>query len=245
MVSFTNQFPDLECGYEENGIWKKPVSPNELAVYKEITPSPRILRFQGVEDDQLLLLDYHANGNLWDYLLSTTPPLHTRIGWALEIAEGIAHLYSKSVIWADGHFGNVLVTEDLHVVLADFAFSLINPEDFHWFTTQPPLIFCCPVGHHGPFPTRVDIFSFGVMLFGLLANRFPWTANLEVDYSEHVKAAQRLSEHTFDTFEDEDLNKHFGHIVPRCLNVEYKTGTDVLEAMKDACENWRRDRSTE
>ncbi|KAJ7670957.1 hypothetical protein B0H17DRAFT_1085627, partial [Mycena rosella] len=217
MVSFTNQFPDLECGYEENGTFYHlkgltpiclpqefgknlcPQGPNKLAVYKEISPFPRILRFQGVESDEFLLLDYHANGDLWDYLLSTTPPLYTHIGWALEIAEGIAYLHSKSVIWVDGHFRNVLVTEDLHVVLADFAFSLINPEDFHWFTTQPP---------------------------------------------SSSAASQRLSEQTFDTLEDEDLNKHFGHIVRRCLNVEYKTGTDVLEAMKDACENWRRDRST-
>lgn len=81
------------------------------------------------------------------------------------------------------------------------------------------------------------------MLFGLLANRFPWTVNLAAEYLEQTMASQRLSEQTFDNLEDEELNNHFGHIVRQCLNVEYKTGTDLLEAMRVACADWRRDRS--
>ncbi|KAJ6535320.1 kinase-like domain-containing protein [Mycena vulgaris] len=239
MMNFTNQFPDLDPGYEEDGIWRKPASPNELAVYQELGPSsPRILRFKGVEIGELLL-EYHAKGNLWEYLLSGTAPLETRIGWALEIAEGIAYLHSKSVVWADGHFGNVLVTEDLHVVLADFAFSVMNPEHFHWYTTQPPPIFNCPIGRYGPNSNRPDIFSFGVMLFGLLANRFPWTTTLATGYAEQSQAAQRLSKRVYDTLDDEELEIRFGPITRQCFDIKYESGTDILEAMRDACASWR------
>ncbi|KAJ7677597.1 hypothetical protein B0H17DRAFT_1206879 [Mycena rosella] len=95
-------------------------------------------------------------------------PLATCINWAIEIAEEIAHLHFKSVIWVDTHFCNVLVTDDLHVVLADFAFSIMDMSGLHFFTTMAPPVFACPTGYYGLPSTYVDIFGFGVMLFALL-----------------------------------------------------------------------------
>ncbi|KAJ6471186.1 kinase-like domain-containing protein, partial [Mycena vulgaris] len=115
-----------------------------------INPYPRILAYHGFADydDKYLELQYHPNGDLWTYLLEIQPPLATRADWALEIAEGLAHIHSKGVIWADAHFRNILVTEDLHVVLADFAYSIMDLSGFHIFTTMPP-VFACPDGYHG------------------------------------------------------------------------------------------------
>jgi hypothetical protein len=40
---------------------------------------------------------------LWTYLIEHKPPLSTRIEWAIQIAEGLAHLQSHSIVWADPH----------------------------------------------------------------------------------------------------------------------------------------------
>ncbi|KAF9014498.1 kinase-like protein [Hymenopellis radicata] len=175
-----DKFPDLDPGFfdPDTGTWLKPVSPRELEVYKAVTPHPRIVAFLGLADyDGYISLQYHPLGDLWTYILEKSPPLTRRIQWAVEIAEGLAHLHAKSIVWADAHLRNILVTEDLHVVLADFAFSAVNPPYFHWFTTTPPPIFACPHGYRGLKPTYPDIFGFGVILYALLMNRFPWMAD--------------------------------------------------------------------
>ncbi|KAJ7106395.1 kinase-like domain-containing protein [Mycena epipterygia] len=231
-------FQDLDPGYYDDvsGRWRKPVSSLEEYVYKTI-PSDRILKYFATRDGYLDL-QFHPNGDLWTYLAEKEPPLATRIDWAIQIAEGLAHLHSHSIVWADAHFRNILVTEDLDIVLADFAYSVLTLDPLHWFTTRPPPIFTCPLGYHGRPPTHVDIFGFGVMLFALLMNRFPWTVDLLPKLDEQVQA---LSKHTwgeFDTIGVAELNKCFGSILEKCFVPTYPTATELLVDMKNAREMW-------
>ncbi|KAJ7138109.1 kinase-like domain-containing protein [Mycena epipterygia] len=216
-------------------MWRKPESPREVDVYKVVSPHPRILACETVPDgDGYISLEYHPNGDLWTYLVEKKPQLNTRIDWAVEIAEGIAHLHSNSVIWADAHFRNILVTHDLHVVLADFAFSVVAPAALHVFTTRPPPVFACPIGYYGRPPTHVDIFGFGVMLFALLANRFPWTSNLLPKDEEQIQALAYHGIRKFDTVDDSQLNECFGPILEKCFIPQYHTGAELLKELVDA-----------
>ncbi|KAJ6571042.1 kinase-like domain-containing protein [Mycena sp. CBHHK59/15] len=238
-TSSYSEFP--EPGYldEDSDTWRKPVSANEEQVYKTISPHPRILAFRGLADrGRYIALQFHRNGDLWSYLLQNTPPLATRINWALEIAEGIAHLHSRSIVWADGHFSNILLTEGFNVVLADFDCSVIKPECPHWFRTHPPPVFACPTGYYGSPATHVDIFGFGIMLFALLMNRFPWTVNLAPSLDEQVQAATNHGDRKFDTVDDAGLSDRFGRILERCFNAEYCNGAQLLSEMKEACSLW-------
>ncbi len=251
----SDQFPDLEPGYFDAdsgqsfldiwgvtysvalllGTFFKPVSSRELEVYKAVTPHPRIVAFLGLADyNECISLQYHPLGDLWTYLLEKSPPLSLRIQWAIEIAEGLAHLHSKSIIWADAHFRNVLVTEDFHVVLADFAFSVVNPPDKHSFTTCPPPIFAWPRRYFGRTPTYPDIFGFGVILYALLMNRFPWSVGLLPNLDEQVQASNKHEHKDFDTLDDDGLNKCFGSIVGKCFFTQYKDGAELLDELKKA-----------
>ncbi|KAJ7236420.1 kinase-like domain-containing protein [Mycena haematopus] len=205
-------------------------------------PNERILKYFGTRDEYFDL-QFHPNGDLWTYLVEKEPPLATRIDWAVQIAEGLAHLHSHSVVWADAHFRNILVTNDLDIVLADFAYSVRDPDRLHWFTTRPPPIFICPIGYHGSPPTYVDIFGFGVMLFALLTNRFPWTVDLLPKLDEQAKALSKHNNFEFDTVEVAELNKYFGSILEKCLYPTYPTGTELLIDMKQAREMWLQVRS--
>ncbi|KAJ7068559.1 kinase-like domain-containing protein [Mycena amicta] len=231
-------FPDLDPGYydEMSYRWMKPASPPEEYVYQRIQ-HVRILKYFGTRDGYLEL-EFHPNNNLWSYLVEEKPSLATRIEWAVQIAEGMAHLHSHSIVWADAHFGNILVTENVDVVLSDFAFSLASPRRFHEFTTAPPPVFLAPWGFYGKNPTYVDIFGFGVMLFALLANRFPWTEDLcppaDIQEASSVKNGKRQ----FDTLEFPELDAHFGSILTKCFNATYVAGAELLADLKQARAMW-------
>ncbi|KAJ7486078.1 kinase-like domain-containing protein [Mycena galericulata] len=227
-------FPDLDPGFydETSGRWKKPISENEEKVYEAISPHPRILKFYGLDVDHLEL-EYHPNGDLW------TPPMARRVDWAVEIAEGLAYLHSKSIVWADAYFRNILVTDDLHIVLADFGYSILQPLESHSFKTRPPPIFCRPIVYYGRSPTHVDIFGFGVMLFSLLSNRCPWTDNLQPQLDEQLAAQKKHDELKFDSLDDPELKDIFGSILDKCFGVKYATGTELLNDLKQARELWR------
>ncbi|KAJ7102758.1 hypothetical protein C8R44DRAFT_808493 [Mycena epipterygia] len=161
------------------------------------------------------------------------PSLATRINWAFEIAEGIAHLHSQAVVWADGHFANILLTEKSYIVLADFDCSVVKPEPLHWFKTHPSPVFACPSGYWGSPPTHFDIFGFGVMLFALLTDRFPPT--LHRAWTNRFKFSTIMA-----TVGDAELNKVFGPMLAKCfnLNAEYLTGNELLSQMKIASKIW-------
>ncbi|KAJ3716666.1 kinase-like domain-containing protein [Lentinula raphanica] len=242
------EFPEIGEGFfdEDSGTWRKPVSRNEQNVYELLSEShPRIIAFQGIaemEQEEYLVLQYHPKGDLWTYLLNNDPSLSTRIHWAIEIAEGIAYLHSKSIVWADPHLRNILVTEDLHVVLTDFAFSIISPDWMHRFSTMPPPIFACPTGFWGMTPNRADIFGFGVILFALLTRRFPWVDHLAPSLKEQLQIFTTLhEEEKWDTVGDSKLREHFGEIVEKCFKVKYMSGDGILGDLKQCFANWSED----
>ncbi|KAE9384648.1 hypothetical protein BT96DRAFT_640559 [Gymnopus androsaceus JB14] len=156
----------------------------------------------------------------------------------LRLLKVFSYIHSKAVVWADAHLSNVLVTRDLHVVLADFAFSLISPSPFHALTTLPPPIFACPKGYYGRTPNRVDIFAFGVMLFALLMTRFPWTTNLNPSVDEQIQAMHTHGEYKWDVMEDKILKDYFGPVVEKCFKIGYTNGKEIFDDMKEIGAKW-------
>ncbi|KAJ7147156.1 kinase-like domain-containing protein [Mycena crocata] len=240
-------FEDNEPGSynKDSGTWQKPqpetpANQIERKVYEAITPHPRIVAFYGVEDYNYLSLQYHPNGDLWSYLVNKRPSLATRIDWAVEIAEGLAHLHSKNVYSVHVYF--TPLTNDLHVVLADFGYSVMNASLRHTFTTCPPPVFACPDGYYGRPPKHVDLFGFGVMLFALLVNRFPWTQNLTPGDDEQQKSYHTHAKRQFDTIDDPQLNELFGPILDRCFDYDEGKKDDtegyLLNPMKQARDKW-------
>ncbi|KAJ7637516.1 kinase-like domain-containing protein [Mycena rosella] len=230
-------FADLDPGYydESSHRWRKPASSPEEYVYQKVHHD-RILKYFTTRDGYLDL-EFHPNGDLWTYLVEKKPPLTTRIEWAVQIVEGLAH-HSHFIVWADADFRNILVTANIDIVLCDFAYSVSSPDPFHSFTTQPPPIFRCPWDYYGQPPTHVDIFGFAVILFALLTNRFPWTHDLLPDLDAQLAASAKHDRGEFDTVESAELNTYFGSISSKCFLATYATGTELLDDMRHAREMW-------
>ena len=96
---------------ELDNFWRKDGQHGEI-IYELLGLHPRIVSYHGHDPVSFqLLLQHHPKGDLNCYLQEHPEvPFQNRLAWAVEIAQGIAYLHSKEVVWNDLHLGNVLVT---------------------------------------------------------------------------------------------------------------------------------------
>jgi hypothetical protein len=66
----------------------------------------------------------------------------------LKLLKGLLTFIPK-VLYGMTNLGNVLVTDDLHIVLCGFDGSCVNPDRWYEFDTSPPLPYVCPIGYTG------------------------------------------------------------------------------------------------
>ncbi|KAJ3886441.1 kinase-like domain-containing protein [Lentinula edodes] len=194
----------------------------EHDIYQRLGDHPRILRHHGW-DERGLLFDRHPAGDLLRHLLiqrDPSPSLALRLRWACDIAEGLAYIHSKGVIWVDVNLHNSLLTRDQRVVLCDFAGS-------------------CP-GSPYPHPDwnftpHMDRFAFGVVLFCLITFHFPHSPFLVVVDPEEVKRIYQLhQEACFDTLGEVAEYKDFEAIIQKCFQAQYHSTDDLLHDLEVA-----------
>jgi serine/threonine protein kinase len=235
---------DCPCSWYRKGIWLKRKIKNEAKTYQLVSPHPRILPVIGVDlYEGYMVFKYQRNGDLWRFLARniSTPsnvPLTTRIVWAIDIAQGLAHLHDKKVVWADAHLANILLNDEYHAILCDFGFAVRNPKFFHMFNTTPPTIFFCPPNYFDNQPTHVDIFGFAVILFVLLDYRFPFTENVTPNQETQNSTADKHCSRQFDTLRDPILHKYFGKILDDCFRVRILTGDVLVQRLLEAHGQW-------
>ncbi|KAJ3903241.1 kinase-like domain-containing protein [Lentinula edodes] len=234
----------------------------EHDIYQRLGDHPRILRHHGW-DERGLLFDRHPAGDLLRHLLiqrDPSPSLALRLRWACDIAEGLAYIHSKGVIWVDVNLHNSLLTRDQRVVLCDFAGScMLNlpGEERLPFEYNQSQISMGPLMHipllrlphariwEGPgspyphpdwnFTPHMDRFAFGVVLFCLITFHFPHSPFLVVVDPEEVKRIYQLhQEACFDTLGEVAEYKDFEAIIQKCFQARYHSTDDLLHDLEVA-----------
>ena len=223
--------------------FRKDADVQEETIHKILGLHPCIVNYLGTDDDGQIMLPLLRNGDLFCYLTShTNIPLQTRLTWAVEIAQGLAHLHARDVIWADPHLSNVLLTDDYHAVLCDFGLSVHNAPYYYEFSRGPPPIYLCPLGYYGESPRRVDIFGLGVILFALLSERFPFHEDLRASAHQQFGVLQKhhqICSHggSYDTLAP-SLHPYFGDIIAKCFNIIYPSADVLLAELQAAFSKW-------
>ena len=107
------------------------------------------------------------------------------------------------------HLGNVLVTDDLHVVLCDFGGSYVKPDPTYFFNIGPPLPYTCPDGYYGQINKCQDIFGFGVLFFIILSKRYPHcpTSGFAPSIDEFDRIFHLHQDHKFDALPEAILHE--------------------------------------
>ncbi|KAM4545400.1 LIM domain kinase 1-like [Odontesthes bonariensis] len=156
---------------------------------------PNVLKFIGLfyKDKRIhFVSEYIQGGTLRETIIKMDKdfPWSTRVGYAKDIAAGMAYLHSMNVIHRDLNSYNCLVREDQSVVVADFGLARLVMEERNQSRTssleRPPKgtlselrrpdrrkrytvvgnpYWMAPEMIHGKtYDERVDIFSFGIMI---------------------------------------------------------------------------------
>ncbi|XP_043208197.1 LIM domain kinase 1-like isoform X1 [Amphibalanus amphitrite] len=158
----------------------------EVAVLRSLD-HPNVLGFIGVlykERRLHLVTEYISGGSLAALVHNASEPLpwEQRVGFARDIAAGMAYLHSRDIIHRDLNSHNCLVRENRTVVVADFGLARIITENHSTlerrkmnrarrlqrkkrYTVVGNPYWMAPEMMRGQkYDEKVDIFSFGIVL---------------------------------------------------------------------------------
>ncbi|CAK9211838.1 unnamed protein product [Sphagnum troendelagicum] len=133
--------------------------------------------------ERLLVYEYLPNGplshHLFDYLQFGMKPLawSMRLSIALDVARGLEYLHDlaqKSFIHRDLKPSNILLTDDFRAKVSDFGLVKLAPEGKFSVETRLAGTFGYLAPEYavtGRVTTKVDVFSFGVVLMELITGR--------------------------------------------------------------------------
>ncbi|CAL8387272.1 mitogen-activated protein kinase kinase kinase 13 [Gadus morhua] len=140
---------------------------------------PNIISFKGVCTQApcyCILMEYCAQGQLYEVLRAgrkVTPAL--LVDWATGIASGMNYLHLHKIIHRDLKSPNVLVTHNDTVKISDFGTSKELSDKSTKMSFAGTVAWMAPeVIRNEPVSEKVDIWSFGVVLWELLTGEIPY-----------------------------------------------------------------------
>uniref|UniRef100_A0A8C7YTR6 Mitogen-activated protein kinase kinase kinase n=1 Tax=Oryzias sinensis TaxID=183150 RepID=A0A8C7YTR6_9TELE len=140
---------------------------------------PNIISFKGVCTQApcyCIIMEYCAQGQLYEVLRAgrkVTPRL--LVDWATGIASGMNYLHLHKIIHRDLKSPNVLVTQADTVKISDFGTSKELSDKSTKMSFAGTVAWMAPeVIRNEPVSEKVDIWSFGVVLWELLTGEIPY-----------------------------------------------------------------------
>ncbi|KAI1009524.1 hypothetical protein LB504_003272 [Fusarium proliferatum] len=150
-----------------------------------------------------------------------------RLQIAVDFLEALKYVHDRGAIWGDASRRNVLVFDDLHVKLCDFAGSILKgkfPEVL--FTCEPR---CWVPGPEGDSTTRrileKELFALGTPICEITE----WTVP-----SGPIKICelqQKLMDGEYPCVDDSNSVKH---VIQKLWHFEYSSAQEVVEALRTA-----------
>uniref|UniRef100_A0A8C6UJF2 Mitogen-activated protein kinase kinase kinase 12 n=1 Tax=Neogobius melanostomus TaxID=47308 RepID=A0A8C6UJF2_9GOBI len=140
---------------------------------------PNIITFKGVCTQApcyCILMEYCAQGQLYEVLRlgrKITPSL--MVDWAMGIAGGMNYLHLHKIIHRDLKSPNMLITHDDLVKISDFGTSKELSDKSTKMSFAGTVAWMAPeVIRNEPVSEKVDIWSFGVVLWEMLTGEIPY-----------------------------------------------------------------------
>ena len=166
--------------------------------------------------------------SLRERLIAGPVPMNHAIGYAIQVAEGLAAVHEKGIIHRDLKPENVFITSDERVKILDFGIAkLLQPVFPERDTTEAAVAedatepgrllgsasYMSPEQVRGEsVDRRSDIFSFGAMLFEMLTGRQAFRRQSLVETMSAI-----LRDDPFDAAAWDRLPIPLDHLVRRCL----------------------------
>ncbi|MQM16829.1 hypothetical protein Taro_049789 [Colocasia esculenta] len=142
---------------------------------------PNVVRFIGGCRKPLvwcIVTEYAKGGSVRQFLMrrqNRSVPLKLAVKQALDVARGMAYVHGLGFIHRDLKSDNLLISEDKSIKIADFGVARIEvqtegmtPETGTYRWMAPEMI------QHRPYNQKVDVYSFGIVLWELITGLLPF-----------------------------------------------------------------------
>ncbi|OHT01858.1 hypothetical protein TRFO_07438 [Tritrichomonas foetus] len=169
---------------------------SEIEVLARLS-NPAILKFHGFNlkyfnmPEPVILTEYCCKGSL-SKLLERLSSGEKIIEWTevkkclniLGIAIGMKYLHSENIIHRDLKPGNILLDEYYYPLISDFGLSKMYERQEHDYTETSrgrgtPMYLAPEIIKTGKYSTSVDVFSYSFIVYEILTNRRPLSAENE------------------------------------------------------------------
>lgn len=130
--------------------------------------------------DYYIVMEYVRGKTLKDKIREEGPlSVATAVNIANDIASGLCHAHANNIVHCDIKPHNILMTEDGHAKIADFGIARAVTEStstysgnvvgsVHYFSPEQ--------AQGGAITPKSDIYSLGVVMYEMVTNRLPFTA---------------------------------------------------------------------
>ncbi|KAK9930786.1 hypothetical protein M0R45_018097 [Rubus argutus] len=142
---------------------------------------PNIVRFIGGCRKPMvwcIVTEYAKGGSVRQFLVkrqNRSVPLKLAVKQALDVARGMAYVHGLGLIHRDLKSDNLLIFSDKSIKIADFGVARIEvqtegmtPETGTYRWMAPEMI------QHRPYTQKVDVYSFGIVLWELITGMLPF-----------------------------------------------------------------------
>ncbi|KAK6912398.1 Serine-threonine/tyrosine-protein kinase, catalytic domain [Dillenia turbinata] len=142
---------------------------------------PNIVRFIGACRKPMvwcIVTEYAKGGSVRQFLTrrqKRSVPLKLAVKQALDVARGMAYVHGLGFIHRDLKSDNLLIAADKSIKIADFGVARIEvqtegmtPETGTYRWMAPEMI------QHRPYNQKVDVYSFGIVLWELITGSLPF-----------------------------------------------------------------------
>ncbi|XP_078439490.1 serine/threonine-protein kinase STY13-like [Wolffia australiana] len=142
---------------------------------------PNVVRFVGGCRKPMvwcIVTEYARGGSVRQFLMkrqNRSVPLRLAVKQALDVARGMAYVHELGFIHRDLKSDNLLIFADKSIKIADFGVARIEvqtegmtPETGTYRWMAPEMI------QHRPYTQKVDVYSFGIVLWELITGMLPF-----------------------------------------------------------------------
>ncbi len=128
------------------------------------------------EDHSYISMEYVEGRSLKDVIVLNGLPPERVLDFALQIGEGLAKAHEAGIVHCDIKSDNILVNSDGRLIILDFGLAqLKGASGFGPETSAGTPGYMSPEQiEGGELDHRTDIFSFGVVLYEMVASRLPF-----------------------------------------------------------------------
>ncbi|KAF2072085.1 hypothetical protein CYY_006605 [Polysphondylium violaceum] len=167
-----------------------------------VTQHPKVIRVYGAHtiktDRPFIVTEFCHRGNiqqsLANYKVETgnSPPVPLLVNMAVDAAQSMAFIHSKSIIHRDVKTANFLVNKDWNVKLIDFGISRVMQTQLNMTVIGTPVYMSEEVIRGEQYTQSADVYSFGIVLWEMFTQETPFKSLTDYQRVNFVLEGGRL-----------------------------------------------------